>query len=705
MSLRVQISLFAAIVSFALAVSALLRGGQRRSSGDRDARLFALFAFSVSGWYLATFLTFLTNEVVFARLHLMSGVLLPLAAVRYFRTFVSGDLPLLGALHRVSGVAALPFFALAWTPTYQHISVRTAILIYVGFFLFASLAMLYARARRATSRFERARIVFLLWVGGLAALFTIFEYLPLLGLDLPPFGTVLVLLFLYMLHQSVMRLRLIDLYELAGRLAVLTTLSFALAAVLWVLMNFAGNRYFVHAVVASLFMLVLYDPIREKIRSQTGVLLFRERFDLGRHVQRLRREVAHVVREDGLASVLVEGLERTRRVTHASVYLADEDLRRYLLRGHIGPEPIIRLEAGPAGPMLEALKEEGFISLEQIERQLEEQRRREETREAELLVEIQQVMEAMHSSLALAIQSDEGNLFGILSIRDDRMRDAFAPEEVSLLVGLATQAAIALENSEVYRRLQERDRLAALGAMSAGLAHEIRNPLGAIKASAQYLSEEATNAEPEDAEFLEIIVEEVDRLNRVVSSFLDYARPRQGVAKAIRVARVAQKAVQLMKNECAAHGIELNLDLDPTSEGVEARIDPEQLHQVLLNLVRNAREAMNEAGQTSGTIDMRVQASEREVQLSVRDNGPGIKDKVRAELFVPFVTTKDRGTGLGLAISQRIVSSAGGQLRVRSTLGEGATFVVRLPREASDVLENTGAGERLELGLESGAAE
>jgi hypothetical protein len=100
-------------------------------------------------------------------------------------------------------------------------------------------------------------------VGGLAGIFTFFEYLPYLGVDIPPVGTILVLIFLYMLHQSVLQLRLIDLYELAGRLAVLTSLSFSLAGVLWLLMNL-GGRYFLHAVVASLVVLVLFDPMRTK---------------------------------------------------------------------------------------------------------------------------------------------------------------------------------------------------------------------------------------------------------------------------------------------------------------------------------------------------------------------------------------------------------------------------------------------------------
>lgn len=684
MDLRLQISLVAAVVSVALAGSSLLRSRKRR-----DHWLFAAFAFNVGLWYFTTFLNKLLEAPLWTRLNFAFGVLLPLAAVQFFRVMLDEDTGLMRTLSRASWICAAVILATIPTPFYIHIAVRTAILVYVTVFLFGPLAMLYLRSRQVTSKFEGARLLFLTSVGGLAGIFTFFEYLPYLGVEIPPVGTILVLIFLYMLHQSVLQLRLIDLYELAGRLAVLTALSFALAAVLWLLMNL-GGRYFLHAVVASLVVLVLFDPMRTKVLEQIAQIFFRERFDLDRYIQLLRRRVAHVLEIGDLAEVLMDGLEQSRRVTHASLYLAEEGLRRYDLMGFVGPEPIGRLEVAPAGPLIDRLGTDGFLVLENLERLLEEQRVAGEDREAETLFEIRETMDAMHSSLCLAIQSQEGDLYGILSLRDWRMRDAFSPEEIGLLMGLAAQTAIALENSRHYEQLKERDRLAALGEMAAGLAHEIRNPLGAIKASAQYLTE-GTSTEG-DEEFLDIIVEEVDRLNRVVGSFLDYARPSRGNPKAADVNAAVTKTIQLLRTQAGAVRVleELADDLLPV------RIDVEQLRQVLINLGQNAIQAMDETENAELVIStrMRTDASGPLVEIAVRDNGPGIADEVLPKLFVPFVTTKQRGTGLGLAISERIVSAAGGRIVVRSKPGEGTTFLVRLPGdEIVDAVEEEDAQE------------
>jgi signal transduction histidine kinase len=229
--------------------------------------------------------------------------------------------------------------------------------------------------------------------------------------------------------------------------------------------------------------------------------------------------------------------------------------------------------------------------------------------------------------------------------------------------------------------MKEKDRLAALGEMAAGLAHEIRNPLGSIKASAQYLTETPEHPEYRD-EFLGIIVDEVDRLNRVVGSFLDYARPGHTNPEPIYLNSAVELTLQFLRPECDSADVALHVTMDPDLPKV--RIDIEHLRQVLINLVQNAVQAMASGGEIY--VETRAQDGfrpggevRRWVQISVRDTGPGIAPGLLPNLFVPFVTTKQQGTGLGLAISQRIVSEAGGRIDVRSREGYGTTFVVLLP--------------------------
>jgi signal transduction histidine kinase len=671
--LRSQTSLVAAVLSFAIASTVLLRGRKRRVHW-----FFGLFGVATGAWYLSTFLTrFLGGGLFLERLNLVCAVLLPLSAVQFFRAFLQPESRRATQLQRGALLFAVAMIAAVFTPLYHHPIFAALIFTYVFVLLSIGLVMLFRAARLARSRFERARLTYLAVVGALAAVFTQAEYLPYAGLEIPPVGTVLILVFLYVLSQSILRYRLIDLYELAARLTLLTALSFLLAGILWVLVFLDPGHFFLHSVVAALVLFLVVDPVRSKLEQQVSQIFFRERHELERVVVELRTKLAHTLAMDEMTALLMTGLEGSRRITDAALYLVDEHGRGYDLGGHAGRKPLERVELAPARPLLDRLRRDEAVVAETVERELDEARELGEDLEAELLAEILQTLESMHASVCVALRGGD-ETYGLLCVRDDRLRDAFSPEEVQLLRGLAAQASIAIENSRLYQRLKQRDRLAALGEMAAGLAHEIRNPLGAIKASAQFLAEPA-ETEPGSAEFLDIIVEEVDRLNRVVSSFLDYARPSTGDPVPTDVNAVVHRTLQLLASDL--DGVESRLELAEDLPPV--RIDAERLRQVLINLCQNAAQAMEGQGALTVRTHERTRSElggeRRWVELWVTDTGPGIPQKVLANLFVPFVTTKNRGTGLGLAISQRIVSAAGGHIEVRSQTSVGSTFVVRLP--------------------------
>jgi signal transduction histidine kinase len=285
----------------------------------------------------------------------------------------------------------------------------------------------------------------------------------------------------------------------------------------------------------------------------------------------------------------------------------------------------------------------------------------------------------------------EHRMLGILGVRDDRLRDAYSPEEIEQFRMLAEQLAVSIQNSRVYERMKERDRLAALGEMSAGLAHEIRNPLGAIKGAAQFLHDAADSVAlagepgPEGeideppAEFLEIIIEEANRLNRVVTQFLDYARPDRGDRIEIQVNDVLRRTCQVLSQQ-APEGIEMETDF--AAELPKVSGDPQQLHQVFLNLGLNAFQAMGDSGTLTISTSLRPSLWDEQahaVVISLRDTGCGIASENLKSLFIPFVTTKKKGSGLGLPISQRFVEAHGGRIEVDSKPAAGSTFRVVLP--------------------------
>ncbi len=686
MDARTQTSFIAALLCFALAASVLLR-----TQRQRDRWLFGILASNTGLWYVSTFMLGVVGRVPFwERFNLICAVLLPLSAVRFFGVMVPWETGRTRFLRRASVVAAVVLLGAMLTPFYDHAVVVGGLLLYVTIFLSLALGYLYKLGFETDSRVEGARLRYIALVGGFGGLFTLIEYLPYVGLDIPPVGTILILVFLYALSQSITHYRLIDLYELAGRLGVLTALAFVLAVILWLMRLVSGEQLFLHVVVSAFVVLILFDPLRTKVQEWISQVFFHERFELERTILALRRSVAHILEVDELGEVLMDGLDASPRFTQGALYLLGPDARAFILKNHFGPKPAERVEMAPARPLIDRLSRTGAAVLENAERELEEKRLLGDDREAETAHDIAVTMRALQTSVCLGLRGESGHLYGFLTVRDDRLRDAFSREEVQLLAGLATQVAVTVENSQLYQQMKEKDRLAALGEMAAGLAHEIRNPLGSIKASAQYLSE--TSEQPEGrGEFLDIIVDEVDRLNRVVSSFLDYARPAPTDPEPIYVNSAVQLTLQFLRPACDSAEVSLHVTMDPDLPKV--RIDIEHLRQVLINLVQNAVQAMASGGdifvETRTQDRFRIRGGARRwVQISVRDTGPGIAPGLLANLFVPFVTTKQQGTGLGLAISQRIVSEAGGRIDVRSRPGIGTTFVVLLPAEPDSTLDS-----------------
>lgn len=224
------------------------------------------------------------------------------------------------------------------------------------------------------------------------------------------------------------------------------------------------------------------------------------------------------------------------------------------------------------------------------------------------------------------------------------------------------------------RELINAARLALVGEMAAGIAHEVRTPLGILRTSAQVLRRSIDAPNAKQLELLEIMVDETERLSRVVTELLDLARPRLPAAQSVDLRAVLDRAIDFVKTQAMEKGVAVKREFcdDPSP----AWCDPEQIYQVALNLLVNATQSVP----AGGTILVRLepQRSER-VAFEVADDGPGIAEEVQDKIFAPFFTTRKSGTGLGLALVERIVSAHKGTISVASAPGAGAAFRVTLP--------------------------
>jgi two-component system sensor kinase FixL len=237
------------------------------------------------------------------------------------------------------------------------------------------------------------------------------------------------------------------------------------------------------------------------------------------------------------------------------------------------------------------------------------------------------------------------------------------------------------ERKELQTKLAQSERLAAVGELAAGVAHEVNNPINTIINCAQ-LIHDGDDAQPNAT----VIAEEGQRIAEIVRGLLQFARDDRGKAQPTALGEIATRTLRLLGDNWTRHGIKVVVDLAADLPPAMAR--PQQLQQVLINLLMNAKDALTQSTNNDRTIWLSGHLHDGFVCLSVRDNGPGVPERLGVRVFEPFVTTKRArgGTGLGLSVSKGIVESSGGTIELRNKPGEGAEFVVCLPRADADAL-------------------
>ncbi|MDO9528827.1 MAG: ATP-binding protein [Syntrophales bacterium] len=246
-------------------------------------------------------------------------------------------------------------------------------------------------------------------------------------------------------------------------------------------------------------------------------------------------------------------------------------------------------------------------------------------------------------------------------------------EEDGTFAGYAILFRDLTEIKRLRTEIDRSQRLASIGRLAAGIAHEIRNPLSSIKGFATYFKERYKDV-PEDQKIAEIMVQEVERLNRVIGQLLEFARPMNIRLKPTSMRTLIQHSLKMIGGQAGEKNIKINPEI--SLEMDEALIDPDRINQVLLNLYLNAIEAMDDGG----TLSVKLFGDDPGwVKIEISDTGVGIQKKDLEKIFDPYFTTKPSGTGLGLAIVHRIIEAHNGEVNLKSEQGKGTTVSIMLP--------------------------
>src|SRR5262245_30799949 len=498
--------------------------------------------------------------------------------------------------------------------------------------------------------------------------FIITNLLPIYGVNIYPLGSLGNVLTMSIMAYAIARHRLMDV-DYVVRKGVSFTLAATIVLVpggmgIWALavaMHSHEPAVMVCAAMAlALLAVVLVPALQSAFETRVQRALFPQYYDYRRRLRSLAAALVHVLDEHALVRRLGEELGEVLDVETCQVFVADENTRRltgaYPGDGSCAPVPEEAMSALEAfkGPVLASELEAAGEALAALFR----------ARRWEVMI-------------PLRIQD---RLKGFIALGRNREFRIFSGEDLQLLTSVAAGASVALENatlSQQLRRseavLERANRLSSLGLLAAGIAHEIRNPLVAVKTFLDLLPQRL-----EDHEFLtrfrDLSLGELRRVTDLIADLLALGKSKTAERRAVDVVPTLEPVVRLMESTARKRQVEVVETHPPGLPSIWA--DPDQVKQIVLNLLLNAIESSPPG--TRVTLDLRPGIGDG-VVLEVRDQGPGIPREQLETIFHPFFTTKETGTGLGLTLVHQMVVEHGGEITVESELGQGSRFRVALP--------------------------
>ncbi|HWP67191.1 MAG TPA: ATP-binding protein [Candidatus Limnocylindria bacterium] len=412
------------------------------------------------------------------------------------------------------------------------------------------------------------------------------------------------------------------------------------------------------AITLALAGVVLVPTLQAALETRVQQALFPRRFDYRQRLRRFAADLVHVLDEQALIQRLGDTLAEVLDVEQCRILLRDERSRAFT---EVYPQP-----QGSALPdELQSVVEELTVPVLVAE---VEARWRNEGR----------LLRQMEVEGLLPLRVEE-RVTGVILLSRNRDLLLFSGEDLQILATVAASASVALENSRLSRELRRSEaflaranRLSSLGMLAAGIAHEIRNPLTAVKTFLDLLPQRI-----DDKEFLgqfrDLSLAELKRVTDLIAELLTLGKSTTVTRSDVDLMATIEPVVRLMDSTARKRQVTLRIVAQPGLARVHA--DPDQAKQIVLNLLLNAIEA-SPAG---GEVMLRLRAAGSNVVLEVQDEGPGIAADQLDSIFEPFFTTKESGTGLGLALVHQMVVEHGGAITVDSEVGRGTTFRVSLP--------------------------
>jgi signal transduction histidine kinase len=658
--MNISIALWA--LGFAMGITA-----PNKALGFFWVRILNIGAICIPLFYLHFVFAFLRIDIKKKPLLLLAYIITSFMLVFSFTSFFHTD---------VEPKLSFRYYSVPGSLYFLYILMLFAYINYGLFKLFKAYRTATGAFRNQIKYFIYASII--AFTGGSTTFLLVFD------INVYPFGQLFFPLNALVMAYAIVKHRLMDIDFVIRKSVTYAYASFLLLFPLFAVI-IAYQILVFKSVIPSLSVLALstiiiaaylFPKVRFQAEKTVEQYVFKDKYDYKKTLSDLSRATVSILNINDLCHNIVNTTTEAMDVDRASIFILDEEKDAYNLCDAKGiNEATVSTSYKKDDAFFKRIEQRGDILIR------EELERFDDNPDAQTTAQMMQKMGAEISIPLIA----KNRLIGLLNLGIKGSKKMYTHEDLELLDTLANNATIAIENSQLYeaqkkakKYMLRADRLASLGTLSAGLAHEIRNPLVAIKTFTQLLPDRFDDEEFRNS-FLNVTTGEIDRISSLITELLDFARPADPFFQQQNINDVVEKMFTLIQNQ--AKKKELSIEKYLAENLPNTTIDIEQIKQVLLNLLLNAIQATPEKGKISIRTRKfaKVNGGPEYVQVEIRDTGEGIAEEDLDKIFTPFFTTKSKGSGLGLAISNQIIQEHEGTIDVQSTLQQGTTFTINLP--------------------------
>ncbi len=665
---------------------------------------FGLLCFSASWWLLGFSLMYLSadnlNALRWARFGFLGIIFIPVFAYHFIVEFSNSSL----ARKIVFSIYLLTIPSLIFSHTnyiysgiakhfygFYPIAGSFYFLFLLEFFLLFSygilllfFSLLRYKKSRELLKFQQTRYVLIAFAFGATG---IVDYIAKYPLPLYPFGYLSAIMLISTIAYAIVTTRLLDIEVVIKRGFVYSILSASLMAIYSLgiflatqLFQRVGISPWILAVLGSIIIAAGFLPLYDFLTDITDRFFFRKKYEYQKTLTDLSRALAHPTTLDELTERTARLVCGIMKISGVSILTSDEKYGRFVVRAAEGDAKEIKgmTISDNYGIILELMNIDRMIIFDEIKYMLGSQSIDE--RERKRLEQIRDEMVRLKASACVPCMlraKKSKKLIAVLTLGDKLSGDPYTGEDIDLFSTLSNQAATAISYAMFMEEAVQKEKLASLGTIVTGVAHEIRNPLSYIKSSTQLLPEKLGNTEWINKYILELLPKEIMRLEGIVDSLLSFGKPKEPKFEIQDINKLLEgiKVLATMQIKAQDKSIIFSMDLAPLPQ---VYVDPSKITQVIMGLITNAIEAIPK----SGEIKISSKTEGRNVLISVSDTGAGISKDNLSKIFDPFFTTKEKGTGLGLSIMYKIVEQHKGRLEVESEVGRGTTFTIILPSAA-----------------------